>query len=250
MLGEEALERALAAAGLSAPARWDDVTESTNATALALAAEGAPSWTLVAASHQTAGRGRHGRAWRDRPGSALLCSLVLRPHWPPDLVGLVSLAAGAAMAEAISEIAGVEIRCKWPNDLMAGDAKIGGILGEAQVSAEAIAHVIVGIGVNIDVPEGVPGAGAIGDVDEEALLASFLRRCSSMLAASADEIAPRWRAVSQTLGRRVEATTIEGDVARGVAVDIDDRGALLIHTDVGPARVVFGEIEHLDVAPG
>ncbi|MCD6022239.1 MAG: transcriptional repressor, BirA-like [Actinomycetia bacterium] len=235
---------------MSAPVRWDDVTESTNATALVLAAEGAPSWTLVAAAHQTAGRGRHGRVWRDRPGSALLCSLVLRPDWPPDRVGLVSLAVGAAMAEAISEIAGVEIRCKWPNDLMADDAKIGGILGEAQVSAEAIAHVVVGIGVNVDMPEGVPGAGAIGDVDVETLLANFLRRCSSMLGASADEILPRWRAVSLTLGRRVEATTVDGDVARGVAVDIDDTGALLIDTDVGPARVAFGEVEHLDVATG
>ncbi len=248
MLSEEALERALAAAGLSAPVRWDDVTESTNATALVLAAEGAPAWTLVAASHQTAGRGRHGRVWRDRPGSAFLCSFVLRPDWQPDRVGLVSLAAGAAMAEAIWEIAGVEVGCKWPNDLMAGDAKIGGILGEAQVSAEAIAHVVVGIGVNIDLPEGVPGAGAIGDVDEEALLGSFLRRCSSMLEETSDEIVPRWRAVSQTLGRRVEATTADGDVTRGVAVDIDDTGALLVGTDVGPARVAFGEIEHLDVA--
>ena len=60
----------------------------------------------------------------------------------------------------------------------------------------------------------------------------------------------RWRAVSQTLGRRVEAMTVDGDVARGVAVDIDDTGALLIDTDAGPARVAFGEIEHLDVAPG
>ncbi len=250
MLSQEALERALAAAGLSAPVRWDDVTGSTNATAQVLAAGGAPSWTLVAASHQTAGRGRHGRVWLDRPGAALMCSFVLRPDWQPDRVGLVSLAAGAAMAEAISEITGIEIRCKWPNDLMAGDAKVGGILGEAQVSAGGIAHVVVGIGVNIEVPQGVPGAGAIGTVDEEALLTSFLRRCSSMLEASTDEIVPRWRAVSQTLGRRVEATTVEGDVARGFAVDVDDTGALLIETDVGPERVAFGEIEHLDVATG
>jgi BirA family biotin operon repressor/biotin-[acetyl-CoA-carboxylase] ligase len=131
---------------------------------------------------------------------------------------------------------------------MADDTKIGGILGEAQVSDDAIAHVVVGIGVNIDVPEGVPGAGAIGDVDEEALLVSFLRRYSSMLGTSTDQIVPRWRAVSGTLGRRVEATTVGGDVARGVAVDIDDTGALLIDSDVGPARVAFGEIEHLDVA--
>jgi BirA family biotin operon repressor/biotin-[acetyl-CoA-carboxylase] ligase len=249
VLSEEGLERALAAAGLSAPVRWDDVTGSTNATASVLAAEGAPAWTLVAAGHQTAGRGRHGRVWLDRPGSALLCSLVLRPEWQPDRVGLVSLAAGAAMAEAVAEIAGVEIRCKWPNDLMAGEAKVGGILGEAEVSTDAIAHVVVGIGVNIEVSEGVLGAGAIGDVDEEALLSTFLRRLSSMLEAP-DGIVPRWRAVSQTLGRRVEATTVAGDVARGVAVDIDDAGALLVETDTGRARVAFGEIEHLDVRRG
>ncbi len=71
-----------------------------------------------------------------------------------------------------------------------------------------------------------------------------------MLGVSAEAIVPRWRAVSRTLGRRVEATTVGGDVARGVAVDIDETGALLIDTDVGPARVAFGEIEHLDVAPG
>jgi BirA family biotin operon repressor/biotin-[acetyl-CoA-carboxylase] ligase len=246
VLNEDALARALAAAGLSAPVRWDNVTESTNATALVLAAEGAPAWTLVAAGHQTAGRGRHGRTWLDRPGSALMCSLVLRPDWQPDRVGLVPLAAGAAMVEAVSEIAGVEIRCKWPNDLMAGEAKIGGILGEAHVSTEAIVHLVVGIGVNIDVPEGVPGAGAIGDVDEEALLGSFLRRLSSMLEGSTDEIVLRWRAVSQTLGRRVEATTVAGDVARGIAVDLDGTGALLIETPGGPVRVASGEIEHLE----
>ena len=67
MLSEDALRRALEAVGLTAPVRWDEVTESTNATALAMAAAGTPEWTLVAAGHQTAGRGRQGRAWVDRP---------------------------------------------------------------------------------------------------------------------------------------------------------------------------------------
>jgi BirA family biotin operon repressor/biotin-[acetyl-CoA-carboxylase] ligase len=240
VLNEEALERALAAAGLSA--------ESTNATARVLAAEGAPSWTLVATSHQTAGRGRHGRVWLDRPGAALMCSLVLRPDWQPDRVGLVSLAAGAAMAEAASTASGQEIRCKWPNDLLMGTKKVGGILGEASIAARGIDHVVVGIGVNLEVPDGIPGAGAIGSVDAEALLAGFLREFRPLMEGESAVIVQRWRAVSATLGRRVEATTIEGDVARGVAVDIDDTGALLIETDVGPARVAFGEIEHLDVA--
>jgi BirA family biotin operon repressor/biotin-[acetyl-CoA-carboxylase] ligase len=249
-MNEDALQRALSAAGLTAPVRWDEVTESTNATALAMAAQGTPAWTLVAAGHQTAGRGRQGRVWRDRPGSALMFSLVLRPGWEPEAVGLVSLAAGAAMAEAASELSTREIRCKWPNDLMVGESKVGGILGEAEVEAGRIGRVVLGIGVNLAEPEDVAGAGAIGNVDEEALLVDFLRRFRSMIEGSPEEILSRWRAVSATLGRRVEATTVEGDTASGIAADLDETGALLIETDGGPVRVAFGEIQHLGVNQG
>jgi BirA family transcriptional regulator, biotin operon repressor / biotin---[acetyl-CoA-carboxylase] ligase len=250
VLNEDALQRALSAAGLTAPVRWDEVTESTNATALAMAEEGAPAWTLVAAGHQTAGRGRQGRAWRDRPGSALMFSLVLRPAWEPEAVGIVSLAAGAAMAEAASELSTREVRCKWPNDLMAGGSKVGGILGEAEVEAGRIGHIVLGIGVNLDEPEDVAGAGAIGTVDEEVLLTAFLRRFRSMIEGSPEEILSRWRAVSATLGRRVEATTVGGDTASGVATDLDETGALLIETGGGLVRVAFGEIQHLGVNLG
>ncbi len=250
LLDDDALQRALRAAGLTAPVRWDEVTDSTNATASAMALEGTPAWTLVAAGHQTAGRGRHGRSWRDRPGSALLCSVVLRPAWEPAVAGLVSLAAGAAMAEAASELSGREIRCKWPNDLMAGESKVGGILGEVAVEAGRIAHVVVGIGVNLDVPEDVPGAGALGDVDAEALLTSFLTRFRSMIDGPPEEILGRWRAVSGTLGRRVEATTVGGDTASGVAADLDGTGALLVDTGEGIVRVAFGEVRHLGVNQG
>jgi BirA family biotin operon repressor/biotin-[acetyl-CoA-carboxylase] ligase len=250
LLDEEALQRALRAAGLTAPVRWDEVTGSTNATALAMAVEGTPAWTLVAAGHQTAGRGRQGRAWRDRPGAALLFSLVLRPAWAPGLVGLVSLAAGAAMAEAASELSSREIRCEWPNDLMVGESKVGGILGEAEVEAGRVGHVVVGIGVNLLEPEGVPGAGGIGDVDREALLTTFLQRFRSMIDGRLEEILARWRATSATLGRRVEATTVGGDTATGVAADLDETGALLIDTGAGLVRVAFGEIRHLGVNQG
>ncbi len=249
MLSEDALRRALEAVGLTAPVRWDEVMESTNATALAMAAAGTPEWTLVAAGHQTAGRGRQGRAWVDRPGAALMCTLVLRPSLTPDRLGLMSLAAGVAMAEAASGVSGKDVRCKWPNDLLMGESKVGGILGEAEINEGRIRHVVVGIGVNLDAPEGVEGAGAIGDVDEEALLTAFLERFRSLFEGSLEEIPRRWRAVSDTLGRRVEATTVDGDTARGVAVDLDDSGALLIDTEEpgGRVRVAFGEIQHLNV---
>jgi len=245
VLSEDALRRAMGSAGLTAPVRWDEATESTNATALTMAAEGTPEWTLVAAGHQTAGRGRQGRAWLDRSGSALMCSLVLRPALEPDRVGSVSLAAGVAMAEAATEVSGLEIRCKWPNDLMTGESKVGGILGEVEVTAGRIGHVVLGIGVNLDAPEDVEGAGAIGPVDDEALLGGFLQRLRSLLEGSAEEIVRRWRAISATLGRRVEATTVGGETVRGVAADLDETGALLIDTADGRVRVAFGEIRHL-----
>jgi BirA family biotin operon repressor/biotin-[acetyl-CoA-carboxylase] ligase len=247
VLSEEALRRALGTAGLAAPVRWDETTESTNATALAMATAGTPEWTLVAAGHQSAGRGRQGRTWVDRPGAALLCSVVLRPSWEQDRVGLVSLAAGAAMAEAASEVSPHEVRCKWPNDLMVGESKVGGILGEAATIDGRVGHVVLGIGVNLDPPEDVPGAGAIGDVDEEALLAEFLRRFRGMVEGSPDEILRRWRAVSATLGRHVRAATVGGDTARGVAADLDETGALLVDSADGRVRVAFGEIHHLGV---
>jgi BirA family biotin operon repressor/biotin-[acetyl-CoA-carboxylase] ligase len=250
VLNEDALARALAAAGLSAPVRWDDVTESTNATALELAAEGAPTWTLVGAAHQTMGRGRHGRTWVDRPGAALMCSIVLRPSWEPDRAGLVSLAAGAAMAEAASAASGERIRCKWPNDLLMGTEKVGGILGEASISASGIDHVVVGVGVNLEAPHGIRGAGAIGPVDAEALLTAFLVRFRELLDGPPSGVGHRWRAISDTLGRRVHATTTRGEVIRGIAADIDDDGALLLDGDAGRVRVAFGEIEHVEMPPG
>jgi BirA family biotin operon repressor/biotin-[acetyl-CoA-carboxylase] ligase len=247
VLSEDALRRALGTAGLTTPVRWDDVTGSTNATAVAMARKGAPAWTLVAAGHQTAGRGRRGRTWLDEPGSALMLSLVLRPPIEPDRLGLVSLGAGAAMAEAASELSARKVRCKWPNDLMIEGSKVGGILGETEIRQGRLRHVVVGIGVNLDAPHEVPGARGIGRVDEEALLSAFLQRFRSVIESPSEEIVNRWRAASDTLGRRVEATTVGGDAARGVAADVDETGALLIDTDAGRVTVAFGEIQHLDV---
>ena len=131
MLSVTELERALADLGLEAPVRFDEVTGSTNATALEMAEAGAPEWTLVAAGHQTAGRGRLGRTWTDRAGAALMFSFVVRPSLEPERAGLIPLLAGAAMAAAIRDVAGVDVRCKWPNDLLVGDSKVGGILVES-----------------------------------------------------------------------------------------------------------------------
>ena len=106
MLSRDDLLAALAAIPVDAPVRAEEVTGSTNATAIELAEAGSPEWTLVSAAHQTDGRGRLGRTWTDVADGALLCSIVLRPALPPSRAGLLSLLAGACMAEAIRDIAG------------------------------------------------------------------------------------------------------------------------------------------------
>jgi BirA family biotin operon repressor/biotin-[acetyl-CoA-carboxylase] ligase len=243
------LERALAASGLDAPVRFDEVTESTNATALALADRGYPEWTLVGAAHQTAGRGRLGRTWEDEPGGSLLFSLVLRPAMEPGSVGLISLLAGASMSEAIRERTGLSVTCRWPNDLMIDDQKLGGILAESRFSGGSLRFVVVGIGVNLGAPP-IPGAAALGwKVDGPILLRSFVgvfaKRYMPGHPAFAQAVIRAWRPLAATLGRQVEAVVADGARMSGRAVDVDGYGGLIVETADGMRTVSFGEIRHL-----
>jgi len=245
------LERALAVAGLAAPVRSDEVTSSTNDIARSMAEEGTPEWTLVATAHQTAGRGRLDRAWQDAAGRAVLFSFVLRPTWlPPRSAGMISLAAGSAMSSAAGELAHAEVRCKWPNDLLLGDSKVGGILAESKVSDDVVRHVVVGVGVNLDPPQGVPGAGGLGNVDAPALLGAFLRAFRALYAPDPESFTRRVEAayapICITIGRVVEVTQLNGRRLRGRAVGVSEDGSLLIETKDGPTAVSFGDVAHLE----
>ncbi len=120
-------------------------TGSTNADLLDRAAAGAPEGVVLAAEEQRAGRGRLGRVWVSPPRAALTFSLLVRPHAiAPARRGWLPLLAGVAVAAAVRAVAGVDARLKWPNDVLAGPAKLGGILAEAAGDA-----VVVGIGLNV-----------------------------------------------------------------------------------------------------
>ncbi len=249
MLTRDDLLQALRAIRVTAPVRAEEVTASTNATAARLAEEGAPEWTLVSAGHQTEGRGRLGRTWDDVAGRALLCSIVLRPEGiAPNRVSMLSLLAGASMAEAIRAVTGRRVTCKWPNDIMLHDAKVGGILLESSVAQGDLRYVIVGIGVNLEPPDGVEGAGGIGEASLADLLRVFLERFEAEYDAMEPSFPERvrisWLPVSATIGQLVEATT-EGGVVRGRATGLDDFGALKLSTDSGEVRVRFGEVHHI-----
>jgi len=107
---------------------------STQDLALQKAAGGGPEGFCVVALTQTEGRGRQGRSWSAEPGSSLLCSLVLRPS--EELRPLLTLMAGVVVAEAVAQLAGVEVRLKWPNDVLVEGKKLAGILAEASGDAD------------------------------------------------------------------------------------------------------------------
>lgn len=246
----QALELALKREGIEVPVHYDETTESTNSTALAMAIRGAPEWTVVAAGHQTGGRGRLGRTWVSEPGGSLLFSFVLRPRVSPDRALLLTLLSAVAMAEAAEAESGLDVRCKWPNDLLVDGRKVAGILAEARSRGRSLQHVVIGIGVNLrDAPVGMADAAALGPVDRHALLAGFLRRFRERYAPGGEGLshlvvsayAPR----CATLGTRVSAMTLSGLTIEGEAVDLDPNGNLVIATERGRETVAFGEVRHL-----
>lgn len=245
------LEAALDAISVSAPVRAEREIASTNTLALELADAGAPEWTLVSAAHQTAGRGRLGRTWVDVPEGSLMVSVVLRPTLPPARVGLLSLLAGAAMANAVRDETGLRATCKWPNDLLLDDAKVGGILGEARINADRLAALVIGMGVNLLAPAGLPGAAGLGGgVGSRRLLVGWLSAFHHAYVAQEPELAERvrasWLPIADTIGREVEAIATSGEPVRGRAVGIDGFGGLLVSTDAGERTVAFGEVLHVN----
>ena len=228
--------------------------DSTQAVAFALAADGAADGTVVVADSQTAGRGRRGRPWVDEPGASLLVSMLLRPRLQPARWPGLSLAAGVAVAEALTRSAGLGPRLKWPNDVLVGGRKIAGILLESRTIGAGEAGrlvAVLGIGINLgqrafpaDLAQRATSIWLASRrvVDRDVVLAALLdalgewRRRLEYRGFTA--VRARWRELSDTLGR-----TVEADGVRGVAVDIDVDGALLVNDPEGRRhRVVAGDV--------
>jgi BirA family transcriptional regulator, biotin operon repressor / biotin---[acetyl-CoA-carboxylase] ligase len=228
---------------------------STNDLAAAMAERGTPEGRVVVANAQSAGRGRHGRSWASPPGAGLYVSTVLRP--PSHALPLLTIAAGIAVAEAIQAATGLVTDVKWPNDVYAHGRKVAGILAEASSSSDAAAiqHVVVGAGINVmpaAYPPEIAGRATsleveLGrDVDRGLLLAEYLcalaARYQDLLDRRGDAVVCAWRArAASMLGRRVEWDG-GGATREGVALDIDDTGALVVRTSAGAVRLAAGEV--------
>ncbi|HYE94588.1 MAG TPA: biotin--[acetyl-CoA-carboxylase] ligase [Rubricoccaceae bacterium] len=233
-------------------------TPSTNAEATRWAEAGAPEGALVMADHQTAGRGRYGRSWVDAPGQGLLFSLVLRPALPPDALGLLPLMAGVAVAEAAApHVAPHAPRLKWPNDLLFGGRKAGGLLAEARTSGDGRPVVILGVGLNVNEqtlpPEIEDRATSLALVlgrplDRAALLAGVLlaleRRYDALLGGGRAALLAAFEAHAAGLGKAVTVSFPHGPrpALTGTFAGLAPDGALRLATRDSEVHVHAGEV--------
>lgn len=128
-------------------------TDSTNTQAKRLAEEGAESGTLVVADMQSAGKGRRGRSWQQRPGTMVSMTFILKPEFAPDRASMLTLLAAHSVAKAIENMTELSALIKWPNDIVIHKKKVVGILTEMSLSLEqdSIHYVVVGIGINTNI---------------------------------------------------------------------------------------------------
>jgi BirA family biotin operon repressor/biotin-[acetyl-CoA-carboxylase] ligase len=230
-------------------------TGSTNSDALAAARSGAPHGSVYFADEQTAGRGRGGHSWLSTAGDGLYMSVVLRLDVPPENLLLLPLAVGLAAARAIHQVTGLDIDLRWPNDLLIGPFKTGGILVEANLNSNESNHAVAGIGINVhqrEFPSDLATPATSLDlatgrrVSRQELLVALLHALEREASAVADpELAKQIPAQAEAAsswvrGHRVEVHGPQACI--GTTAGLDANGFLRVETADGLVTIQTGGI--------
>ena len=250
-----ALESAFAQSIYAGRFHYSAVTGSTNTDAVAAARAGAPHGSVFFTDEQTAGRGRGDHGWHSAAGQGLYVSVVLRPAIDLQHMPLIPLAAGLAAAQAIGITAGREVDLRWPNDLLIGPRKAGGILVESKTESGSPSFAVVGIGINVhqrsfDPDLSTPATSldieAGRTINRQVLLISLLESLQHETWALQDPglraaITARVAYMSSWISnRRVEVHGPQACI--GVTAGLDEHGFLLVRTDEGTVTVQTGGI--------
>jgi len=260
----------LARSGLYTGISVVELTGSTNADLLAAARSGAAAGRVLVAEEQTAGRGRLNRSWQSESGASLTFSVLLRPSGVPAASrGWLPLLAGVATVSALREQTGLEVRLKWPNDVLAGEpaggtgasggaGKLAGILAEQAGDA-----IVVGIGLNVSATEAELPAGpatslflaGVAQPDRQAILIGVLTEMENWYLrwtggprpgdAEACGLRESYLAWCATIGRDVRVEMPGGTTLTGRASDVDGAGRLLVIASDGVHAISAGDVVHV-----
>jgi len=229
-------------------------TTSTNDVIEKLARDGVKEGVVVFAESQTKGRGRLGRKWISPERKGLWFSVLLRPDMRPQEATQLTVASATALRRAIQMETGLQPEIKWPNDILIGGKKIAGILTELSAELDRVRHVILGIGVDVNL-----GAGEFSpelrklatsikiesgrEASRAALALAILRELdrdyARICGGGFAEVADEWEAHCKTIGREVTIQIGERKI-RGRVESLDDAGALLLRTEHGHLEHIIG----------
>jgi len=230
---------------------------STQDIAKKMARDGAEEGTIIIAESQTEGRGRKGRSWVSPRDGGVYLSIILRPKLVPSRVLQISLVAGVAVIKAIKSVAPLKPKMKWPNDIIIGGKKVGGILTEMSCELDGVNYIVLGIGINVNTPaylltkltEGVATSLAEEcgeDISRvsfvQCLLTEFEDIYDKFLTTGFCPIREEWKAMNNTIGSRVKISEAEGEI-EGEALDIDEEGFLLVRKENGDVKkIISGDV--------
>ena len=232
---------------------------STNTYLLQHPAPQAGMHRVAIAEHQTAGRGRQDREWISAPGASLCLSLAYTFSGQPDNLPGLTLAIGVAARNALNQTGIHDVRLKWPNDLVARDSKLGGILAETHVRAGAGTTVVAGVGINVDLPahlvsehasrwaqraidlESLAPNPPTRETLSAALICEFVQSLTLFEKSGVGFFIDSWRELDWLRDREITVEQTTGSV-RGVACGIDNSGALLLNTGVTMTRIISGSV--------
>ncbi len=225
--------------------------DSTMDQARKMARQGAPHAGCVIAEIQTASRGRLNRTW-DSARGGLWFTLILKPNLPPPLAWTINFAASACMAEVLTGLFDLDVRVKWPNDLLLKGQKLSGMLSEMETRADMVNLLFLGIGLNVnndtesDQYQAISLKKALGkSVSRKQILVRFLDLFESRITViDPARIIRQWKARTATIGTEVRVQTHDR-VYEGKALDVDDTGALIVKGRDGiTQKIIYGDCFH------
>ncbi len=217
-----------------------------------LARKGCPHFTVVIAGCQKKGRGRLKRIWHSSEGG-LYFTIVLRPQIPPVLSLRLNFAASLVLAQLLRQMFCINAMVKWPNDILVNGGKISGMLSEIEAEADMVSFINIGLGINVNnnptpkEPTATSLRSILGKkISRKQLLSKFLDEFETCINNTVfDDIIPEWKKYTTTLNRRVKVVTSH-DTSEGLAIDVDENGALILKlADGSIKKVVYGDCFHI-----